>query len=82
MRSSNIFLLFLLTFLIVDGGHGVAMATSNIEGSGFCQIGTAQAVPICSPETCNVACKLKYGNGETTIGFCGSDQTCNCFRPC
>ncbi|CAI0556810.1 unnamed protein product [Linum tenue] len=81
MKSSNIFLLFLLTFLVV-GGNEVAMATRNVEGSGFCQIGTAQAVPVCSPETCNVACKLKYGNGETTIGFCGSDQTCNCFRPC
>ncbi|CAI0396483.1 unnamed protein product, partial [Linum tenue] len=62
-----------------------AIAASNIteiEG-GFCQIGIAHTVPVCSPaETCNFVCKSKYGQGETTIGECDDDLTCNCYSPC
>ncbi|CAN0928211.1 hypothetical protein LINGRAHAP2_LOCUS36338 [Linum grandiflorum] len=76
MKTSNIFLLFLVTFFVIAGNEVVIAARIN---GGKCKVGTAGGPPPCVQQACYFQCNLKYGSPVT--GQC-EGSTCACYGPC
>ncbi|CAI0436583.1 unnamed protein product [Linum tenue] len=82
MKTSNIFLLFLLASFVIIGNMEVAMATRTVEENGGkkCERGSVDIVNGCVDSDCDNGCRVNYGS--TATGACKTKTLCVCYGPC
>ncbi|CAN0928213.1 hypothetical protein LINGRAHAP2_LOCUS36340 [Linum grandiflorum] len=82
MKTSNIFLLFIVIFFVIAGNE---VATAGRIDNG-CRLGSFKGHDLCVPKECTDQCVSKFGNpgpfGSPTIGYC-EGSICDCISdPC